>query len=119
MTQLRGCDVFRFGVDDENYGILITPAAGAVKGDRMRQVPLHPHLIEMGFIKYVEKRGKGPLFYDPSRKRRGEPKRDKAGATPSTGWPARFAWTRRCATPLKATRRAPRASNTAATSRWT
>jgi site-specific recombinase XerC len=76
MTQLRGCDVFRFGVDDENYGILITPAAGAVKGDRMRQVPLHPHLIEMGFIKYVEKRGKGPLFYDPTRKRRGEPKRD-------------------------------------------
>ena len=74
---MRGCDVFRFGVDDENFGVRITPAAGAVKGDRMREVPLHPHLIEIGFIKYVEKRGKGPLFYDPSRKRRGEPKRDK------------------------------------------
>jgi len=77
MTQLRGCDVFRFGSTTRTFGVRITPAAGAVKDGRMREVPLHPHLIEMGFIKYVEKRGKGPLFYDPSRKRRGEPKRDK------------------------------------------
>jgi integrase len=41
------------------------------KGKRMRRVPLHKHLVEQKFLKYVEERkriGK-PLFYDPERAR--------------------------------------------------
>ena len=41
------------------------------KGKRLRRVPIHKHLIEQGFLKYVEERrriGK-PLFYEPARAR--------------------------------------------------
>ncbi|SFG63143.1 DUF6538 domain-containing protein [Methylobacterium gossipiicola] len=32
-----------------------------------RTVPLHPHLLELGFLAFVEASGSGPLFYDPKR----------------------------------------------------
>jgi integrase len=32
-----------------------------------RTVPLHEHLIEMGFLDFVKSRKSGPLFYDPKR----------------------------------------------------
>ena len=48
----------------------ITPEAGSQKGGFTRQVALHPHLIEQGFIDAVKGR-KGPLFYDPKRRRQG------------------------------------------------
>ena len=35
-----------------------------------REVPLHPHLIEQGFLTAVAGR-RGPLFYDPSKHRGG------------------------------------------------
>jgi hypothetical protein len=41
---------------------------------RLRRVPIHNHLIEQGFLKYVEERrrtGK-PLFYEPARARGGK-----------------------------------------------
>jgi integrase len=44
------------------------------KGKRLRRVPIHKHLVEQGFLKYVEERrriGK-PLFYDPARARGGK-----------------------------------------------
>ena len=44
------------------------------KGKRLRRVPIHRHLIEQGFLKYVEERrrmGK-PLFYEPARARGGK-----------------------------------------------
>jgi integrase len=36
-----------------------------VKNARARVVPLHEHLIAQGFLRFVEKRGEGPLFYKP------------------------------------------------------
>jgi integrase len=44
------------------------------KGKRLRRIPIHKHLIEQGFLKYVEDRrqiGK-PLFYEPARARGGK-----------------------------------------------
>jgi integrase len=67
MTQLRGEDVFpRDGI----WCLRITPEAGGVKTKRPRTVPIHPHLVEQGFLTVAE--GKvGPLFYDPSNYRGG------------------------------------------------
>jgi integrase len=39
------------------------PEAGTIKTGEARTVPLHAHLIEQGFLDFVHKRGKGPLFY--------------------------------------------------------
>ncbi len=35
---------------------------------RFREVPTHQHLIEQGFIEFVESRPEGPLFYNVSRR---------------------------------------------------
>lgn len=62
ITQLRKSDVIeREGVS----AIRITPEAGTVKTNKPRTVPLHAHLIEQGFLKFVENHRKGPLFYTP------------------------------------------------------
>jgi integrase len=73
-----------------------------------RQVPLHGHLIEQGFLDYAKSRGKRPLFYDPGRSRGGKdsnPHHKKvaeriaewvrslgidAGVAPNHGWRHRF-----------------------------
>ncbi len=41
------------------------------KGKRLRRVPIHKHLIEQGFLEYVEERRKinKPLFFEPARAR--------------------------------------------------
>ncbi len=39
---------------------------------RSREVPIHAHLIEQGFLAFVESRPKGPLFYSVSRKIRAD-----------------------------------------------
>ena len=60
MTQLRKEDV------REHNGIRylrITPEAGSVKTSEYRDVPLHRHLIELGFLDFVEASANGPLFY--------------------------------------------------------
>lgn len=64
ITQLRKTDVFkREGI----WAIRITPDAGTVKNKKARVVPLHEHLIEQGFLKFVADRGSdGPLFYNPA-----------------------------------------------------
>jgi len=64
MTQLRAEDVRQ----DKSgfYFLRITPEAGTVKGGVAREVPLHPHIIEQGFLDYVQSVGSGPLFYDPN-----------------------------------------------------
>lgn len=53
--------------------IHITPEAGRVKDDEERDVALHPHLIEMGFLEYVASRKGKCLFYEPARGRGGTP----------------------------------------------
>jgi integrase len=47
----------------------ITPEAGTVKGGAARVVPIHQHIIAQGFLKFVARRGQGPLFYDAHSKR--------------------------------------------------
>jgi integrase len=58
MTQLRKQDVRK---QEGVWTVSITPEAGDVKDKEWRDVPLHPHLIEQGFIKFVEK-SDGYLF---------------------------------------------------------
>ncbi len=63
ITQLRRQDIAQI---DGIWVINITPEAGSVKTDEARIVPLHPHVIEQGFIDEIEKKS-GPLFYNPQR----------------------------------------------------
>jgi len=56
---LRGIKVVRFDAD-------------ATKTGNYREVPLHDHLIDQDFLKYVASRGKKPLFYEPDRSRGGK-----------------------------------------------
>jgi integrase len=66
--QLRGQDVVKIeGV----WAIRITPDAGSVKTGKARIVPVHPHLIEMGFVEVARELGARPIFYDPARGRDG------------------------------------------------
>lgn len=62
ITQLRKEDVQE--VDGIPF-IRITPEAGSVKTGQYRDVPLHPHLVEMGFLDFVRASAEGPLFYEP------------------------------------------------------
>lgn len=68
MTQLR-----REDIRQEDVGLWIariTPEAGSVKTKQYRDVPLHPQVIDLGFLDYVESVPSGPLFHmspDPSR----------------------------------------------------
>jgi integrase len=64
ITQLRGTDVVE---QDGVAAIRITPEAGTVKTGGPRVVPLHEHLIEQGFMRFVQANGKGPLFHDEPR----------------------------------------------------
>lgn len=70
VAQLRKEDV------GEAHGVAfihITPEAGKNKTETARKVPLHPHLIEQGFLAFVAQQPDGPLFYDPLRGRKGRP----------------------------------------------
>lgn len=64
MAQLRKEDVWqhRRGFWVAN----ITPEAGTVKGQQARQVVLHDHLVEQGFLDMVSASQAGPLFYRPA-----------------------------------------------------
>lgn len=65
-SQLRAEDVFE---EDGIWLVHITPEAGSVKTGEARKVPLHPHIIEQGFLEVVKAIARGPLFYNPSAKR--------------------------------------------------
>ncbi|HUD91607.1 recombinase XerD [Sphingobium sp.] len=66
LSQLRKQDV----VEVEGVWVMrITPEAGTVKTRVAREVPLHPHLIEQGFLAVVKALKAGPIFYDPSKLR--------------------------------------------------
>lgn len=67
--QLRKEDVALVIEDgEEHWSITITPEAGTVKGGKSRQVPLHPHLVEMGFVQTVQRAAEGHLFLRPNTK---------------------------------------------------
>jgi integrase len=67
MTQLRREDIVRHRLG--HWTLSITPEAGTVKGSVARTIVLHEHLIEQGFIDFVEAAPKGPLFYELSSER--------------------------------------------------
>jgi integrase len=81
ITQLRGVDLERRG---DCYVMRLLPEAGSIKTGEARTVPVHEHLIEQGFIQFVQARGKGPLFYakgnssDPANEDLMRPKRPPA-----------------------------------------
>lgn len=74
MSQARASDIFQKRSRDGRtliWMVHITPEAGRVKDDEERDVALHPHLIEQGFLEYVKTRKGKCLFYDPKRSRGG------------------------------------------------
>ncbi|WMT91940.1 DUF6538 domain-containing protein [Pelagibacterium sp. H642] len=73
ITQARSEDVFPKKSRNGRFVwvIRITPEAGTTKTRKAREVALHPHLVEMGFLEYVGSRKGRPLFYDPGRARDG------------------------------------------------
>lgn len=79
IAQLRKQDVFKH--EEGIWCIRITPDAGSQKANRTREVPLHPHLIEQGFLEAIKEKT-GPLFYDPEEHRggsQGNPQYKKVG----------------------------------------
>ncbi|UFX44448.1 hypothetical protein HAP47_0036580 [Bradyrhizobium sp. 41S5] len=83
VTQLRGMDVQKRG---NFYAMTLTPDAGTIKTRKPRIVPIHEHLDEQGFLKFVRQMGKGPLFYNPRDKEPEEtdpvnPRRSRAATT--------------------------------------
>jgi integrase len=62
ITQLRGQDIIE---RDGAWCMNLTPEAGTIKTKKARIVPLHSHLIEQGFLDFVNQQNKGPLFYRP------------------------------------------------------
>jgi integrase len=72
VCQLRGEDI---GCEDDVWFMHFTQEAGALKNPTSeRKVPLHPRVIEAGFLEFVQRRGRGPLFFDPKRRRPGAKK---------------------------------------------
>lgn len=59
MVQLRKEDVRPHG---DVWVIRITPEAGTVKDNQAREVPLHPQLVETGFIQFWQSAPEGHLF---------------------------------------------------------
>lgn len=64
VTQLRGEDVQQHPAGF--WFLRLTPEAGTVKTGEARSVPLHPHLVEQGFLEFAKAAGSAPLFYDPA-----------------------------------------------------
>jgi integrase len=62
LAQLRREDL---KLDGEHWIVRITPEAGTVKTNEAREVVLHPHLIELGFAKFVRACAPGHLFLRP------------------------------------------------------
>jgi integrase len=73
ITQMRAIDLHVVRSEGHDVHCMnITPEAGTVKNGEARDVALHPHLIEMGFLDYVKTRRGRHLFYDPGRYRSGK-----------------------------------------------
>lgn len=70
IAQLRGCDFIH---RDRVWAICITPEAGTTKSGSARLVPLHPHLLEQGVVEMARVHGDGPIFFNRSLGRGGDP----------------------------------------------
>lgn len=65
LVQLRKQDICKVG---DYWVAKITPEAGTVKNKEARDIVINPHLIELGFIKFVDDAEEGHLFLTPSEK---------------------------------------------------
>ncbi len=65
IAQLRRSDILES--EEGIWHLTIRPDAGSQKSGRARSVPLHPHLIEQGFVQAIKART-GPLFYEATRR---------------------------------------------------
>jgi integrase len=70
IAQLRGCDFIK---QDGVWAIRITPEAGSTKSGSARLVPLHSRLREQGVVEMARVFGEGPVFYNRSLGRGGDP----------------------------------------------
>ena len=59
MIQLRKEDVTK---EKEGWVIRLTPEAGDMKTNHFRDVPVHEHLIAIGFLEFLDHAQPGPLF---------------------------------------------------------
>lgn len=64
LLQLRKEDVQQHG---DHWFIKITPEAGTVKTKTARTVPLHPQLVELGFLRFVQTCPERYLFVRPNK----------------------------------------------------
>lgn len=72
VCQLRAQDIVQV---DGVWVMSICAEAGSVKNvNAERDVPLHPHVVDAGFVDFARRKGSGPLFFDPSRRRIGAKK---------------------------------------------
>jgi integrase len=85
--------------------MVLTPEAGSVKTRQARIVPIHPHLLDQGFLAFVAARGPGPLFYSElvrSRRTKNSPtKQDPMKTRRPKSWQVRRdlgAWVRKLVT---------------------
>jgi integrase len=77
ITQLRKEDV---RLENGIHFIRITPDAGRVKNRQYRDVPLHQHIIEEGFLELVDASSPGPIFYPTFRgSRKADPAQTVSG----------------------------------------
>lgn len=60
ITQLRKQDI---RLEGDMAVLRITPDAGTVKAGGYRDVPLHPQILELGFLDFVKASADAPLFY--------------------------------------------------------
>lgn len=63
MVQLRREDVRQEG---NAWVLTLSPDAGTIKGKVLREVPVHHHLVEVGFIEFVLSAPAGFLFLNPT-----------------------------------------------------
>ena len=61
MIQLRSEDVRK---EKDDWVIRITPEAGDMKINHYRDVPVHEHLVSLGFIEFLQRANPGHLFCD-------------------------------------------------------
>ncbi|MHC6154798.1 tyrosine-type recombinase/integrase [Bradyrhizobium elkanii] len=64
--QLRKEDIRK---ESGHYVLDLNPLAGSIKSGTYRLVPVHRHLIELGFLTFVNHSGSGPLFAKSSYER--------------------------------------------------
>lgn len=64
--QLRKADVRK---ESKHHVFDFNPAAGSIKSGAYRLVPIHQHLIDLGFLDFVDASDEGPLFAKGSYKR--------------------------------------------------